>query len=89
MRPTAKRWNVALETFETRYSEDYSSGKEKRRPDQTKTRCASKGAEEPYEGSAGQALHGVATIENDAGAEKAYPHDNLSDDATRVSVGAS
>jgi hypothetical protein len=89
MRPTAKRRNVALETFETRYSEDQSSGKEERRPDQTETRCAPKGAEEPDEGSAGQPLHGVATIENDARAEKAYPHDNLSDDATRVSLGAS
>ena len=63
MRPTAKRRNVALETFETRYSEDQSSGKEERRPDQTETRCAPKGAEEPDEGSAGQPLHGVATRE--------------------------
>jgi hypothetical protein len=79
---------VAREAFEAGYNDDRSSGKEERRPDQTETRCAPKGAEEPDEGSAGQALHGVATIENGAGAEKAYPHDNLSDDATRVSVGA-
>lgn len=89
VRAATKRRNVSLETVKTDYTDSPRSGEEQRCPDQTKTRSAPNGAEEPNQRSAGQALHSVATVEDDTSAKKAYAHDNLSDDATRVSVRAS